>query len=297
MSHFKIDRRLLQHPLWLRERFTPGQAWVDLIGKAEYRDTEVFRGGNWIPVKRGCVFTSQAALAARWRWDRETVRRFLASLESAGMCHIRTSKQTESGYTLIEVVNYDIYQGDGRWATKADAPSDAPSEFENAPSKRPSDAPSEPASFHEGKPEEVPHPMPHPNPHPNQHPCHTPKEPKKGGERADVPSGQSPSHRAKGNGKAPEGYQVAVDWWFAEYERTRGGRPQFGSAEGDNLKRLLGAHPPAHVKALMTFMLTRTRLKHIRERHAYTIHSLIGSWNELWDEARGRAAAEGEVFP
>ncbi len=100
----------------------------------------------------------------------------------------------------------------------------------------------------------------------------------------------------KGDGKVLEGYQEAVDYWFREFERTQGTKPQFDQAEGANLKKLLTAHPLSHVKALMTHM-PRSRLRHIRERHAFTIHTMLGSWNELWSEYRQRAAEEGEAIP
>jgi hypothetical protein len=90
------------------------------------------------------------------------------------------------------------------------------------------------------------------------------------------------------------GYEDAVQHWFSEFERTRGGKPQFSQVEGACLKRVLGSHAVGEVKAVMSHMLTRTQLKHIRERHAYTLHSLVGSWNELWSEYRRRAVEEGE---
>ena len=38
-SFFTIDRKLLEEELWLAEPFTKGQAWLDLIGRASYKDT------------------------------------------------------------------------------------------------------------------------------------------------------------------------------------------------------------------------------------------------------------------
>ena len=89
-----VHRQLAEHPLWLRERFTPGQAWVDLLLAAAWDDHESFatHGPSWI--KRGQLLTSQMKLASRWRWDRETVRRFLRELERHGMVRIETSKAT-----------------------------------------------------------------------------------------------------------------------------------------------------------------------------------------------------------
>ena len=109
----KLHRCLTTHPLWAGERFTRGQAWVDLILEAAFEDHESFatHGPSWI--KRGQLLTSQMKLASRWRWDRETVRRFLRELERHGMVRIETSKATATGFTVITILNYEKFQGDG----------------------------------------------------------------------------------------------------------------------------------------------------------------------------------------
>jgi hypothetical protein len=107
-----LHRSLAEHQLWLVGRFTPGQAWVDLLMRANYQDGRVLRGGRWIPVARGQVFTSQKALAARWRWDRKTVRSFLDALKVDAMLAIETSKETDTGYTLLTILNFERFQGE-----------------------------------------------------------------------------------------------------------------------------------------------------------------------------------------
>ncbi len=126
MSWVRLDRSLTNHPIWVRERFTRGQAWVDLILRASYKDHVALQGSRPIQVKRGQVLTSQVDLAARWKWDRETVHRFLQALESLKMATTETSKATDTGYTLITLTNYDTYQGDGLSDPVSDAPSDPP---------------------------------------------------------------------------------------------------------------------------------------------------------------------------
>jgi hypothetical protein len=59
---------LRDDPLWTGERFTRGQAWFDL----------------WLHADTGVVVTTEAALAARWKWTRPTVRRFLDHLVTGG---------------------------------------------------------------------------------------------------------------------------------------------------------------------------------------------------------------------
>ena len=110
-SFFTIDRRLLEEELWLSEPFTKGQAWLDLIGRARYKDTE--------ETKRGEIITSERELAARWKWTRKKVQCFIQSLEKAGMITRRpqgtregTRQGTNKG-TSLTLENYAFYQGQG----------------------------------------------------------------------------------------------------------------------------------------------------------------------------------------
>jgi len=107
----KLFRQLRDHCLWIGERFSKGQAFVDLLLMAGYADREVMMGTTVVPVKRGEILTSQVRLAERWQWNRRTVARFLAGLQLLNMVRIRSSKGTETGFTLISIVNWDIYQG------------------------------------------------------------------------------------------------------------------------------------------------------------------------------------------
>ena len=110
-SFFTIDRKLLEDDLWLAEPFTKGQAWLDLIGRASYKDGE--------KAKRGEILTSERELAERWKWTRKKVQCFLQNLERAGMIKKTvqgtregTSKGTSKG-TSIMLENYAFYQGQG----------------------------------------------------------------------------------------------------------------------------------------------------------------------------------------
>jgi hypothetical protein len=105
-----IHRKLTGHPLWTRQRFTYGQAWVDLILLANYQDHVVLKAGRTVPVARGQVFTTMVELADRWRWNRKTVRVFLEALQRDNAADIQTSRGTDTGYTLITLRNYALYQ-------------------------------------------------------------------------------------------------------------------------------------------------------------------------------------------
>jgi len=133
----RLHRKLADRPIWTQEKFTKGQAWVDLILQASYQDHIEIQGNSFLTVKRGQLFTSQALLSKRWRWNRETVRLFLRLLRDLNMVAIRTAKETETGYTLITLLNYDLYQGDSTDAKALPPAVDSairpPSESRNSP--------------------------------------------------------------------------------------------------------------------------------------------------------------------
>lgn len=106
----KLSRQLRVHWLWNGERFSKGQAWVDLLLLASHADHVVPMGNSLIPVKRAQVLTSQTRLAAKWLWTRKSVNAFLTLLKRDNQVDIRTSKGTETGYTLIMIKNYEKFQ-------------------------------------------------------------------------------------------------------------------------------------------------------------------------------------------
>lgn len=101
-----IHRRIRKHPLWTQGRFSMGQAWVDLILRANYCEREIMYNSELIIVKPGHFLTSKVKLAEEWHWDRKTVTRFLKMLEKNDMIHITS----DNCGTWIYIVNYEYYQ-------------------------------------------------------------------------------------------------------------------------------------------------------------------------------------------
>lgn len=106
---FKVYRSLLTDKMWLEEPFTKGQAWVDLIGRANYGTTEHISGPHCNRYYRGQLPTSIVALSDRWKWSRRKVENFLNALVEAQMI---STKSTSKG-TTITIENYDKFQGQG----------------------------------------------------------------------------------------------------------------------------------------------------------------------------------------
>ncbi|MBS2210773.1 hypothetical protein KEM09_05150 [Carboxylicivirga mesophila] len=101
-----VHRTLTSSSLWLSEKFTRGQAWVDMILLTNHSAGYIRVRGIRVPLARGQLGWSQKTLAERWGWSRDKVKRFLNELESDGMISQQNSKLT----SILTIVNYDHYQ-------------------------------------------------------------------------------------------------------------------------------------------------------------------------------------------
>ncbi len=115
----KLHRRIRDNLLWPKSRrFTPLEAWLDLLLRANHSPTKDLHGtSTLISVERGQVMTSQIELAGHWKWNRKTVKAFLSTLHNDEMVDIETNRGADIGYTLITIRNYSKYQ-DGKNDTR-----------------------------------------------------------------------------------------------------------------------------------------------------------------------------------
>ncbi len=102
----KVYRDLANHPIWLGEKFTRGQAWMDLIFRAAFKSSFFHVRGNKVTVERGQCAMSQLTMAERWKWSRKKVKKFLNDLESEQMITQQTGQLT----TVVTICNYSKYQ-------------------------------------------------------------------------------------------------------------------------------------------------------------------------------------------
>ncbi len=106
---FKIHRKLLDHWIWCSEKpFAQGQAWLDLIGFAAFKEEEVVVNKQVVKLLVGQQIRSQALLAERWGWTRGKVRSFLQLLKTHAM--IQTDLIGKN--LIITICNYDDYQNE-----------------------------------------------------------------------------------------------------------------------------------------------------------------------------------------
>ena len=101
-----IHRKIQDNWLWSDKPFSKGQAWIDLLLLARWKDEKKLHRGKLYDRKRGEVNYSMTWLAERWGWSRNKVRRFMRTLEEQHM--VRVNATTND--TSITIENYSIYQ-------------------------------------------------------------------------------------------------------------------------------------------------------------------------------------------
>ena len=105
-GYVRIHREIMDHWLWEDKPYSKGQAWIDLILRAKYKDEKFPYRDNVIDGKRGTVYISIKSLANEWGWSRDKTTRFLMLLQADGMIVLNATKHN----TTITLVNYGLYQ-------------------------------------------------------------------------------------------------------------------------------------------------------------------------------------------
>ena len=102
----RVQRSIVEHWLWQDEPYSFGQAWIDLLISASWKDHKSYFDGKLEIKKAGTVYTSKRYLADRWKWNRRKLDKFLSALEGDKMVEIESTKKC----TTINIVNYTLYQ-------------------------------------------------------------------------------------------------------------------------------------------------------------------------------------------
>ena len=110
-NFFVVNRGLLHSERWLSEKFTRGQAWVDLFGLAQHKKSFFRIRGIRVDIDRGQLAYSQLSLSKRWKWSRDKTRRYLKELELNGDISLKIRHQNMDLTTIITILKYDLWQG------------------------------------------------------------------------------------------------------------------------------------------------------------------------------------------
>lgn len=106
----KLDRSITENWIYEADAFDYFHAFVDLLLMASFEEHKIKVKGKVIESKPGQVITTIPALAKRWGWSENRVRRFLRTL--CGSATV-TTDGTPDG-TSVTFVNWAKYQGRGR---------------------------------------------------------------------------------------------------------------------------------------------------------------------------------------
>ena len=101
----KLYRKVIDNDIWNDKPFARGQAWIDLIFRANFEDVNLQFGNQIIPLKRGQFITSILKLSDDWGWSRHKVNDYLVLLKKTAMIDFKTDNKK----TLITIVKYGVY--------------------------------------------------------------------------------------------------------------------------------------------------------------------------------------------
>jgi hypothetical protein len=112
---FTLSRDIFNHPYVGagnagRAPWNRMEAWIWLIARANFRESEIDVRGDTVSLRRGQLVVTLAALADRWGWSIKQVRTFLDGLQDRAMINRETGTPRGSHQTLVTLCNYDIYQ-------------------------------------------------------------------------------------------------------------------------------------------------------------------------------------------
>ena len=114
-----VLRKLFHDDLWTSEKFSKGQAWLDLFAWAYHSDGNFKWDGRRYNLKRGQLCHTEKFLCNRWKWSRNKLRRTFKKWQEDGMITLhrlgqrtehRTEHRTAHPRNVITICNYDKIQ-------------------------------------------------------------------------------------------------------------------------------------------------------------------------------------------
>ena len=119
-----LHRKIQDCWIWEDKPYDKARAWIDLLLSASHSDKKIMSEGRPVEIPRGSVLTSILKLSDRWGWSKGKVKRYFDELENDNMI---TTKRTNR-WTIVNIVNYGIYNDKPSRDEPTDEPSDKPSD-------------------------------------------------------------------------------------------------------------------------------------------------------------------------
>lgn len=105
----KLHRQITGNPSYFSHEFCRNMAWIDMLILANHKDAFFRVRGIRVEIKRGQIGMTAQNLGVRWKWSKGKVLRFLDELSDDNQIETQKTNVT----TLISILNYNEYQGDG----------------------------------------------------------------------------------------------------------------------------------------------------------------------------------------
>ena len=100
-----LHRQIRDHWLWKDKPFARGQAWTDMILRANHLEAKIVIEGEVINIPEGAFFASETGLAADWGWSRKKVHGFIDVLTKEEMLGIKKHRKG-AVFFLINYANF-----------------------------------------------------------------------------------------------------------------------------------------------------------------------------------------------
>ena len=110
-GYFYIHRKIAESWVWSDKPFSFGQAWIDMIRRANHKKAEILFSGKIVTIERGSFLTSQEKLKKDWGWKRKRFDCFVKNLKKSEM--ILVENWANQG-TYVTICNYSAYQNEGQ---------------------------------------------------------------------------------------------------------------------------------------------------------------------------------------
>lgn len=101
-----LHRKICENWIWSKKPFSEGQAFVDLLLMANYKEKKFRLGDEVVKADSGTIVTSKIKLSERWGWSKTKVTSFLKALESDNMITVISDHRK----TTVSIVNFKAYQ-------------------------------------------------------------------------------------------------------------------------------------------------------------------------------------------
>lgn len=102
-----IERRILDHWLWTADKpYSYGQAFIDMLFMANFKENTVVVGGKLIKLEPGEFAASDRYLMQRWGWGNSRLRHFFKLLENDTI----VERKLNQNQTVIKLCKYSLYQ-------------------------------------------------------------------------------------------------------------------------------------------------------------------------------------------